>query len=139
MTGFQGLYDVRDGKQSDKNFILATFLRGLYYGETWFSEIPKDIFMDNYKVIAEALLNSPNVTVKVACLPEDPDTIIGYSILSADYQTIHWVYVKSSWRLKGIGKSLVPQHPVYVTHLTQLGKLLLVKLKPAVFNPFAVK
>lgn len=138
MSGFQGLYDVRDSKPSDKNFILATFLRGLYYGETWFSEIPKDIFMDNYKTIASSLLNSPRVTIKVACLPEDPDTIIGYSILSTDYQTLHFVYVKSAWRLKGVGKSLVPAHPTYVSHLTQLGKSLLLKLKPAVFNPFSV-
>ncbi len=138
MSGFQGLYNIRDSKDSDKNFILATFLRGLYYGETWFSDIPKDIFMDNYKLIAQALINSPKVVIKVACLPEDADTIIGYSILSNDYQTVHFVYVKSIWRLKGVGKSLVPQHPTFVSHLTQLGKTLLSKLKPAVFNPFSV-
>ncbi len=138
MTGFQGLYEIRDGKPSDKNFILATFLRGLYYGETWFSEIPKDIFMDNYKIVANALLNSPKVIIKVACLPEDHDVIIGYSILSSDYQTVHWTYVKSGWRLKGIAKSLVPSHPTYVSHLTALGKTLLSKIKPATFNPFSV-
>jgi len=138
MSGFQGLYSVRDNKPEDNNFILATFLRGLYYGETWFSEIPKDIFMDNYKKIAEALIHSPKVIIKVACLTDDPDTIIGYSILSSDYQTVHFCYVKSAWRLKGVGKSLVPQHPTYVSHLTQLGKTLLSKLKPAVFNPFSL-
>lgn len=138
MTDFKGLYSVRDAKLEDKNFILATFLRGLYYGETWFSDIPKDIFMENYKKIAEALIHSPKVIIKVACLPEDQDVILGYSILSTDYQTVHWVYCKSAWRLKGIGRSLVPQHPVYVSHLSQLGKSLLSKLKPAVFNPFSV-
>src|ERR1035438_3245364 len=105
MSGFQGLYEIRDAKLSDKNFVLATFLRGLYYGETWFSEIPKDIFMTNYKLIAEALVTSPKVIIKVACLPEDLDTIIGYSILSQDFLTLHFVYVKSAWRLKGVGKS----------------------------------
>ncbi len=138
MTGFQGLYEIRDGKPSDKNFILATFLRGLYYGETWFSEIPKNIFMDNYKLVANALLDSPKVITKIACLPEDPDTIIGYSILSADYQTIHFVYCKQIWRGKGVAKSLVPAHPMYVSHLTALGKTLLSKIKPATFNPFSL-
>lgn len=138
MTDFVGMYQVRDGKEEDKNFILATFLRGLYYGDSWFSEIPKNIFMDNYKKIAEAIVNSPNVTLKIACLNEDPDVILGYSVLSSDFQTIHWVYVKSAWRKKGIGRSLVPRMPTNVTHLTLLGKTLIKKFDNTVFNPFAL-
>lgn len=136
MTDFKGLYNVRDLSPNDHSFILATFLRGLYYGDSWFSQIPKDVFMDNYKKIAQALLISPNTTVKIACLPEDSDVIIGYSILSLDYQAIVWVHVKKAWRLKGIARSLVPQHPTAVTHLNDLGKKLLTKLPNAVFNPF---
>ncbi len=139
MSKFLGLYDVRDGKKEDANFILATFLRGLYYGDSWFSMIPKQAFMDNYKLVAEVLVNDRSKTVvKVACLKDDPDIIIGYSILSADYQTIVWVYVKEKWRLQGIARSLLPQYPVAVTHLTELGKKLLPKFKDAVFNPFKI-
>jgi len=136
MSDFTGLYDVRDYRPTDRSFVLATFLRGLYYGDSWFSEIPKDIFMENYKRVVEALLNSPNVVVKVACLKEDPDVILGYSILSSDLKAIAFVYVKSAWRKKGIGRSLLPQFPIAVTHLTALGKSLLSKLPGAVFNPF---
>lgn len=135
---FVGLFHVRDGIESDNNFILATFLRGLYYGDSWFSQIPKDIFMKNYKVIAASLLASPNVIINIACLPDDPDTILGYSVLSSDTQTVHWVYVKSAWRRKGVAKTLVPKHPTTVTHLTELGKELLPKLSGAVFNPFSI-
>lgn len=131
---FNGMYDIRDMVDSDKNLILATFLRGLYYGESWFSMIPKQIFMDNYKHVAEALINKS--TIKVASLKDDPNIILGYSILSNDYQTIHWCYVKSAWRKRGIAKSLLPQYPVYVTHLSQLGKILLPKFKDCQFNPF---
>ncbi len=134
MSDFRELVQVRDGVESDKNFILATFLRGLYYGDSWFSIIPKNVFMDNYKVIAEILVQKGNI--KVACLPEDPDVIIGYSILSPDFQGIHWVYVKSAWRKKGIAKALLPQYPLYVTHLSKLGYQLLPKFKDAIFNPF---
>lgn len=136
MSEFQGLYDVRDLQPGDKSFVLATFLRGLYYGDSWFSEIPKDIFMNNYKVIAENLIKNPNVVVKVACLKEDPNIILGYSILSSDYQTITWVYVKSAWRLKGIGRSLLPKYPTHVTHLSKLGKTLMSKYDNLTFNPF---
>jgi len=139
MNDFTGLYDVRDSRPTDKSFILATFLRGLYYGDSWFSEIPKDIFMENYKRVVEALLNSPNVSVKVACLREDPDVILGYSILSKDFTTIHWVYCKSAWRKKGIGRSLVPQFPTTYTHLSALGKSLRSKLGTAIFNPFKLE
>lgn len=130
------LYDVRDYSIEDKNFICATFLRGLYYGDSWFSMIPKDVFMDNYKKVIQTLIDSPHVSVKIACLKEDPSIILGYSILSADFQSIHWVFVKSVWRKKGIAKSLLPKYPSKVTHLTKLGSSLLPKLNGAIFNPF---
>ena len=87
-TDYTGLYDVRPYQTEDKPFIMASFLRGLYYGEFFWNNIPKDIFMNNYKHLIENMLTSPNVSVQVACMKEQPDTIIGYSILSTDYQTI---------------------------------------------------
>lgn len=137
MNEFTGMFDVRDGNQNDKNFILATFLRGLYYGDTWYSLIPKQIFMDNYKHVAEKLITSPNIIVKVACLREDPAVILGYSVLSSDFKTIHWVHVKKAWRKRGIAKTILPQYPTYITHLSSLGKNLMTKFETAVFNPFA--
>lgn len=95
--------------------------------------------MDNYKYVAERLVDSHNTVVKVACLPEDPDIILGYSILSANYSTIHWVYVKSAWRNKGIGRSITPRNPLYISHLSKLGKELMnEKFKHTQFNPFSL-
>lgn len=138
------IYQIREYKQEDKAFICATFLRGLYYGESWFSLIPKQIFMENYSKVIYALLGRPDIVVKVACLTEDPDVILGYSILSQDLQTLHWVFVKSSkksddlsWRRHGIGKVLTNYPIKQVTHLTKLGLTLLPKIN-AVFNPFMV-
>lgn len=140
MSDFKGLYSIRDSVPDDKNFIMATFLKGLYYGDSWFSIIPKQIFMTNYKLIAEKILASPFVSVKIACLPDDPSVIIGYSILSADMRTVHWVYCKNAWRRKGIGKSLVPEQPQAVTHLSTLGKIILDKnYKQTTFNPFDLR
>ncbi len=138
MSDFRGLYDIRDYKSSDKSFVLATFLRGLYYGDFFFDLIPKDIFMANYKKIAEAMLTTPRVVIKVACLKEDPDVILGYSILSSDFQTVHWCFVKTPWRMKGIAKSLLPSNPSYISHLSALGKSLMSKFPNAVYNPFSL-
>lgn len=145
MSEFVGLYDVRDYVESDLPLVKASFLKGLYYGEDkdnhsrkFYSLIPKDIFMNNYGPIADALISSPNTTVKIACLKEDPNTIIAYSILSADYQTIHWVFCKRRWRGKGIGKSLIPARPTSVTHLSDLGRTLMNKFENLIFNPFQI-
>lgn len=130
------LVEIRDGRLLDVPFIMATFLKGLYYGDSWFSAIPKDIFMDNYKKVLYLNLNKQTTVVKIVCLKEDPDVILGYSILSSNYSTIHWVFVKKDWRGKGIAKTLLPSHPTAVTHLTKLGKTLLPKFENCVFNPF---
>jgi len=134
---FIGLYDVRDGLPSDESFILATFIRGLYYGNTLFNKIPKQIFVDNYKPVVQTLLSGVHTVIKIACLKEDPNIIIGYSILSSDYQVINWVYVKKAWRTRGVARSLVPQFPTSVSHLTTLGESLLTKFEvQPIFNPF---
>lgn len=138
MPDFSGMYNIRDMEVADKNFILATFLRGLYYGDSWFSMIPKQIFMDNYKKVIETLVDSPDCVVKVACLKDEPNVILGYSILSNDFQGIHWVFCKTVWRKRGIAKALLPKYPTYVTHLSSLGKSLLTKFDKTIFNPFKV-
>lgn len=133
---FQGLYDIRPMNADDENFIFSTWLRGLYYGESWFSMIPKDIFMNSYKQIVKTLLLNVNVKVNVACLKEEPNVILGYSVVSRNDEALIWIFVKKPWREQGIGKSLVPSNLKYVTHLTALGKTLLPKLNNVAFNPF---
>jgi GNAT superfamily N-acetyltransferase len=135
---FEGLYNIRPGISNDFNFVLATFLKGLYYGDSWFSLIPRDIFMENYKHIVKALLEHPNTMLVMACLKDDPDITLGYSLLSKDGATVHWIYVKKAWRKKGIGKSLLPKSPKYVSHLSELGKSLLTKINNPQFNPFSL-
>lgn len=139
MNKFDGLYNIRESSINDRNFVLKSFLMAVYYGDTWFSKIPKRIFMDNYKKVAAALFDGPRTKIYVACLPEDPDTILGYSILSLDHEIIHFVYVKKIWRKYGIARKLVPPNPKYVSHLTSEGSTLLSKFSNEVlFNPFSV-
>ena len=132
------LCEIRDYRPKDEAFIMTTFLRGVYYGNSWFSLIPKRIFMENYRKIAAALLQKPTTTVKVACLKEDPDVILGYSILSSNFTTVHFVFVKKPWRGLGLGRALTPALASQATHLTNLGRILLPKLESCVFNPFSI-
>jgi len=133
------LYELREYTPGDKPFIMASMLKGLYYGSQRYGSFDKRMFMDSYKLIIEAMLESPDVAVQVACSTEASDLIMGYSLLSADYQTIHWVFVKTLYRKIGIGRTLVPQFPTHYTHASDLAPQLTTKLqsKPT-FNPFLI-
>ncbi len=131
----KNLIAIRDGVPEDHAFIMATWLRGLYYGDSWFSLINKDVFMTAYHLHLETLLKTPGITVKVACLKDDPEVILGYAVLTAD-RIVHWVYCKGAWRKIGIAKSLVPDNVTSATHLTKIGLSILRKKPRISFNPF---
>jgi hypothetical protein len=150
---FDGLYHIRDAVSEDRNFVIHSFLESLYYGNkaepkctrcgekqhtvNWITRIPMKIFYDNYKIMAQSLFDSVKNKVKIACLPDDPNVIIGYSIVSQDLSTLHYVYVKKVWRRRGIAKSLCALTPLQVSHLTNQGEKLLTKFSTEVlFNPF---
>lgn len=134
---------IRDGTKDDLPFIFATWLRGLYYGDTWFNLIrPKDVFMANYHKVIEGILAKSGTIVKVACLKSSPTTVLGYAVFgftAPDYRILHWVFCKRSWRGIGIAKSLVPINQVNTcTHLTKTGISMLYDRPSISFNPFAI-
>lgn len=131
------LIAVRDALPSDRNFILATWLRGIFYGDSWYSEVPKNIFMEQYHKVVEYIISNPKTRVKVACLKEDPEVILGYAVLNQDQTALNFVFVKKSWRTIGIAKQLVPLTVTTVTNLTKVG-LSISKRKGLHFNPFIV-
>lgn len=132
------LMAVREYQESDKNFIFATWLRGLYNGNSLYGCIPMKVFMDNYHNYIEAVLKSPNTKVNVAYLKEDPEVILGYSVLSQDGAKLHWTYVKKPWRNIGIAKSLTPSTINTVTNITKVGLSILRNHKDIQFNPFVM-
>jgi hypothetical protein len=127
---------IRSPNANDANFILATWLRGLYYGCEWFHQVPKHIFMEEYHKILVALLSSPNTTTRMACLRDDQDVIVGYSVTSTGDTALHWIFVKTGWRKLCVAKRLVPNSITSVSHLTKVGLDILRKYPDLVFNPF---
>lgn len=127
------LISIRDARPSDKSFIFATWLRGLRYGNDWFTLIDKDTYFQCYHKVLERILVS-GVTIKVACLLEDPEVILGYSV-SKDSR-LDWVFVKKAWRNIGLAKLLIPQDLKTVSHITQVGKAIIAKTPTVKFDPF---
>ena len=99
--------------------------------------------MEQYHNILEKFLLRPGVNIKVACLKDDPEVILGYSVSrnikngEADISVVDWVFVKAAWRKIGIGKLLMPTKINAVTHLTKSGRSIVEqKLPNVIFNPF---
>lgn len=131
----QPLIDVRDGVKADLSFILATWLRGLRFGNSWFLMIESDTYFNTYHRVVETILYRATTQIKVACLKDDPEVILGYAIY--DSNALHWVFVKKAWRKIGVAGRLVPSDAKTVTHLTEVGKSI-IKKKGLAFNPFLI-
>lgn len=135
------LVAIRDFTPEDLNFVMSTWLRGLYHGDSWFSEIPKKVFMECYHRVLESLLSRPEMKIRVACLKDDPEVILGYSATryTHDVVILDYVFVKFAWRGIGIAKSLVDNNLYAVTHLTKAGAAIRKHKLPGVpFNPFLI-
>lgn len=130
------LIATRDFNENDKSFIMATWLRGLRYGNDWFLAIDSTAYFKTYHRVLEQILSSPNETIKIACLKDDPDVILGYCVFKRE--RLDWLFVKKAWRGIGIAKQLIPSDIKVVTHITTVGRSILNKSPHIIFNPFSL-
>lgn len=129
-------HQIRGPREDDFNFIMATWLKTSYYGHPYFKEVEKKAFFHHYAKFIQSILLAPRTIIKVACLPDDPDIILGYAVYSD--ATVHQVYVKAPWRLKGIARSLLAEAQLTTcSHLTKVGNEIR-KKKGLDFNPWSV-
>lgn len=54
------------------------------------------------------ILARPDSVLRVACLPDDPDAILGWAVITADQPPkLHFVYVRKEARKNGIARMLL--------------------------------
>lgn len=129
-------FAIRDAVEKDFAFIYSTWLKGLRFGNDTFGLIDQHIYFDRYHEVIEKILALPTTLILVACLADDPDTILGYSVVGPP-GTLHYIHVKQAWRRFGIAQKLVPEEVKFVTHVTKVGWSILKKKYPAAkYNPF---
>lgn len=128
------LIDIRGPMPSDINFIFATWLKGLRFGNDWYGLVDSKVYYRVYHRVIEAILSKPNICIKVACLKEDPQVVLGYSVSSGS--RLDWVHIKKQWRSIGLAKDLVPNPVTTVSHVTRIGRSILKKHDNISFNPF---
>jgi hypothetical protein len=130
---------LRPFKDEDENFVFRTWLE--HYRQQ--SKITKNIlkttyFAGQHKVIERILKRSLTI---IAAFEDSPSTILGYLVLEMTTPpTIHWMYVKGSWRRMGIAKSLLGKlnpNSCAFTHWTdEVDAFLRQRWPGAVYNPY---
>lgn len=108
--------------ESDEGFIYATWRNSSYFGSGMHKEHADRFFKKLTLKIRQTLRNA---LVFIACLEDDPMTIIGYSVSTGTH--LDWIYVKPGeddcFRKKGIATMLMPKTIETVTdQLTKVGR-----------------
>ena len=96
---------IREMKDEDQNFILASWIKSSYANITGYRE-KYPIFHKNMEAIIKKRLANKEFMAYVACLDEDEDFILGYAIFGGDY-TLHFTFVKQAFKKMGICKKLL--------------------------------
>lgn len=84
---------IRPSSPSDHNFIYKTYLLNRWYSKENLTTLKKDTWIKMQHKRLETILN--NEVVLIACSSEDPDYIVGYSLMDGPRP---WTYVKKAWR-----------------------------------------
>ncbi len=88
---------------TDAACIYTTWRNNLWYA----ADLPEAHSNEFYRVANKnirQLLGKKDTRVKIACLSDDPDQIVGYSVINA--KNLEWVYVKKDYRRQKIATLL---------------------------------
>ena len=90
---------IRLGRPSDLPYVVDTWVkRGHDRGERLHAATAR----------VRAILARADSVLRVACLPDDSDAIIGWAaVTAADSPTLHYVYVRKDARNQGIARLLL--------------------------------
>lgn len=107
--------------QVDNPFIFSTWRNAIWFDTHKEDEVDHVYFRVMTKEIRR-ILERQNTEVKVACLKEDPDHIIGYGVV--DNGTIEFVYIKIDYRNQGIAILLTKGFVDIAKPKTRLGVII---------------
>lgn len=128
---------VRDVRPEDHNFIFSAWLKGQYFGSSYFRQIPSDLYFEEYAKTIATLLSPIHpkgpVTIRIACDENQPEWISGFSVSRGE--DLYWVYVKEDFRNQGIATLLIEgQNITTAKSTTKAGRAFMEK-KGLIFNP----
>lgn len=113
----------------DNAMIYSTWISALWYALPENTDTDSKVSHVFYKEKAKRirqLLASKEVVTRIACLGDDPDLMIGYSVVRN--KNVEFVYVKIDYRRRGIGKLLTMWFETVSNPQTRMGKKLVKKM-----------
>lgn len=126
---------IRPMVPEDLSFVIATWLNSFKDSDLC-RRMTKGEYFKTYEPIVKDLIGQSETLI--ACLADDPDVILGY-IVRYD-ETIHYCFVKDSWRKLGIFKMLLGNTTKgYFTHWTSPVNSLSNKYPDFIYNPFKLR
>lgn len=96
---------LRDFKPTDKDFIIATWLKSMRDTPTFITHIPTGIWTRNKGPEIEKILHNADITI--CCSKENPDQIYGYLVADSKHPVIHYMYVKKVYSGFGFARRLL--------------------------------
>lgn len=119
-----------------KNLVWDSFLKSHRQNNKYMALIEYDHYKSNYAIYIGNLLARPDALIKLAVLTDDPDIVIGWSLIEPGI--VHYVHVKADCRRIGIASHLLSESFNTITHFTTLGlKLRKLKCPEVKFKPFS--
>lgn len=100
---------IRKMNLDDYNFVISSWLKSYYHSSYFTKRIRSSVFFKYHHQVATKILERPSTTVLIAADKVDPSVILGYMIYEPYDGTyvVHYTYVKSSFRLMGVGSELL--------------------------------
>lgn len=116
--------------------LLTKYLRTLQAGNDFFKLIQPKAFFSIHDPYFGTLLERPEAKLRMAVLSDEPDTVLGWSLMEPN--KLHYVWVGGPYRKTGIASALMPDVFSTITHITKsFLPIWNVKYPKVIFNPYA--
>ena len=116
-------YAIRPGREGDDAFVCESWQ--MAHAQTRLGREMGLHYVSDQKGLIRAILERPSTELRVACVPEDLDAILGYAVVGLvrdPEPRVYYAYTKAEARRLGIARALLADlldKPVCYTHRPQ--------------------
>lgn len=112
--------------------LFATWRNALWFDTEDKDESKNHKFFRDCTRLIKSLLANADTKARIACLVEDPNLILGASVINKD--NLIWVYVKADYRSRGIATLLAKGIKTVSNPSTRIGKAIVKNKELKVIN-----
>jgi GNAT superfamily N-acetyltransferase len=124
---------LREATKADLRFVHSS-----WHTSFWNTWAKKHVPLAVYSQMMDAFIDGhfPYSRTLVAYFPEVPDEVLGWASINERTSSLHYCYVKSTYRRMGIGRGLVEGRAKFYTQYTDSHGRQFARAVGLQFNPF---